>query len=453
MTAIVFEFHPSAAASIEALASEAFLLVREIEIAKKNSKEGDWWQPDNATTITDDDIVGEPMMWLHQSSRDDALIFMWHDSRSFGLTRLDYEKLIKLIDAILKAKWAQKSVSWKFVERVFIDWVRHRFRTRSDGPFCDFFLEGCSKEVVPLTAVVPIQHLAVEEAFEFGPTKIVPMGPKYFDDLSERILQVVPYKEESIASFITHLRKKMEDCSAIEMQIISEPGYAQEAALQRATDAIGLLRFFSVATVASTMMSPVTLLGALSVPESHVLTQGADGALGYASRVAIDSVEHWRISKRDIIGFREENLAVVGSLLDLDKLSDFGRAIRSSILAFARAITFPELSDRLVFAFSAIEGLMLRNASEPIQQNVAERVAFLTTRVPDKRQKIVENFKSSYKMRSQYIHHRLTALDEIELDQVFVNIRTALAQAVANLQRFKTKDDFLAAIDRTKFGA
>ncbi|WP_224545466.1 HEPN domain-containing protein [Mesorhizobium sp. CA16] len=453
MTAIAFEFHPSAAASIEALASEAFLLVREIELARKKSKGSDWWKPDNVITITDDDIIGEPVMWLPQPSGDDALIFMRHDSRSFGLTRPDYEKLVKLIDAILKVKWAQKSVSWKFVERAFIDWVRHRFQTRSDGPFCGFFLERCSKEVVPLTSTVPIQHLAIEDEFEFGPAKIVPMGSKYFDALSEILIRTSPDNEKDVISLITKLRKVMENCSAIELEILAEPGYAQEAALQKATDAVGLLRFFSLATVASTMMSPVTLLNAISVPKSHVLTRGADGVFGYTSKVAIDSVEYWRISKRDIVGFQEENLTVVGNFLDLEKLSEFGRAIRSSILAFTRAVTFPELSDRLVFAFSAIEGLMLRNASEPIQQNVAERVAFLTAKDPGKRQKIVENFKTAYKMRSQYIHHRLTTVDESELDRVFYNIRTALAQAVANLERFKTCDDFLAAIDRTKFGA
>ncbi|RWB22719.1 HEPN domain-containing protein [Mesorhizobium sp.] len=453
MTAITFEFHSSATASIEALASDAFLHVREIEIARKESKGSDWWQPDNPITITDDDIVGEPVMWLSQSSGDDALIFMWHDSRSFGLTRSDYEKLAKLIDAVLKVKWAQKSVSRKFVEGVFIDWARRRLQAREHSPFCNFFLDRCAKEVIPLTATVPIQHLAVEEMFEFGPTKISPMGPKFFDDLKEDLLQITPEKQEDVSALVARLRQKMENCSAIELQIVSEPGYAQDSALQKAVDAVGLLRFFSLSTVASTMMSPVTPLGALSVPKSHVLTRGADGAFQYTSRVAIDNVEYWRISKRDIAGFRQENLAVVGSLLDLEKLSDFERATRSSILAFARAITFPELSDRLVFAFSAIEGLMLRSASEPIQQNVAERVAFLISNTPDKRQKIVENFKKSYKMRSQYIHHRLTEVDEIELNQVFFNIRTALAQAVANLERFKTRDDFLAAIDRTKFGA
>lgn len=452
MTVIAFEFHPSAAPSIEGLASGAFAAVREIDIAKKQGGRDDWWQPEGIHTITDKDILGDPTMWLPQVNGENALVFMWHDQLSFGLTQQDYKKLVSLIDAVLKVKWVQKSVSWKYIEGTFIEWTRERLRERIGDTFCEFFLRRCAKEVVQLTVIVPVQHLAVEEPFQFGPTKVRPMGPRYFDSLRKNFLKLTPDKETDADAFIGHLRQTMNNCSAIEFEIVAEPNYAQEAALQRAADAIGLLRFFCVATVASTLMSPVTLLGALAIPQSHVLISGDEGAFQYTSGIAVEQVEYWRISKRDVAEFIQENLAVIGGLLDLDKLSDFERAVRSSILAFSRAITFPEMSDRLVFAFSAIEGLMLRNQSEPIQQNVAERIAFLTTTQPEKRQAIVENFRNAYKMRSQYIHHRLTTTDVSELDQAFVNIRAALAQAVVNLQKFKTKDDFLGAIDKTKLG-
>lgn len=453
MTAIIFELHPSSKASIEALAADAFAAVRQIEVARQDNKQSDWSVPDDIVTITDNDIIGDPVIWLPQVSGEYAFVFMWHNDLSFGLSHGDYEKLAKLTDAILKVKWAQKTVSSKFIESVFIDWTRDRLRAGTEKEFCELLLTRCAKEVIRLTATVPIQHLAVEEAFDFGPAKVIPLGSQYFQSLREKLIRSSPDKAEDIDAFVAHLRNAMENCSAIELEVVAEPSYAKEVALQRAADAIGLLRFFCVATVASTMMSPVTPLGTLMIPKSHIIVSGPEAAFRYTSGIAIESVDYWRISKAEVAALLQENLAAVAGLLDLEKLTDFERAVRSSILAFSRAITFPELSDRLVFAFSAIEGLMLRNASEPIQQNVAERVAFLTTSVPDTRQAVVENFRKAYKMRSQYIHHRLTSVDVNELDHAFQNIRAALAQAVVNLAKFKTKDEFLAAIDRKKFGA
>jgi hypothetical protein len=452
MAAAVFELHPSARTSIEAVASDVFSSVRQIEVAPQKDRGGGWWQPDNVTTITDNDIVGHPKMWVPQVSGGRAFVFMWEGEYSFGLTNEDFGKLTKLIDAVLKVKWAATSISTAYVENLFLDWARGRLESRLEEPFCDLLLRKVADDITLRTVTVPIQHLAVEEVFQFGVARIIPMGSSYFNKVRNQLLEGNPEKAEDIDKFIGHLSNSMANCSAVEFEVLAEPGYAQEAALQRAGDAVGLLRFFSVATVASTMMSPVTMLDALTVPKFHVIIGGIDGDLRYSSGIGIKDVDYWRISKAEAKGYVEEGLDAVAGLLDLESLTDFERAVRSGILAFSRATTFPELSDRLVFAFSAIEGLMLKSASEPIQQNVGERVAFLTTSVPDRRQAIVENFRKAYKMRSQYIHHRLTATDEKELDRAFENIRAALVQAVANIKRFKTKDDFLAAIDRKKFG-
>ncbi|MCR6501528.1 HEPN domain-containing protein [Shinella sp. CPCC 101442] len=451
MVSPVFELHPSAQASIEALANDAFDAVRELDLAKpKNSTDG-WWQPDNAITVTDSDIIGDPIMWLPQVGGELAFVFLWEGNRAFGFTQTDHDKVTKLIDAVLKQKWAKKAISSKYAERVFVNWARDRFLARSMVDFSKFFLQKCGEDVRNLSVDIPIQNLAVQAPFDFGPTKIMPMGIPYFNSIREKLKDINPEKIDAVDTLISKMQKDMEDCSLIRLAVFAEPSYAQDAALQQATDAVGLLRFFSVATVASNVMCPVTPLGALSVPKSHVLVESPDG-ISYSSGVAVEDVDYWRISNTDVSEMSQEGLAAVGALLDADNLNDFKQSVRSSILAFSRAITFAELSDRLVFAFSAIESLMLKNSSEAIQQNVAERVAFLIANTPAERKSIVDNFKKSYNMRSQYIHHRLATVDVRELDQSFENIRASLSVAVENIEKFKSKDEFLAAIEHKKFG-
>ncbi|GAA3107029.1 hypothetical protein GCM10010520_59650 [Rhizobium viscosum] len=449
---IEFTIHPAARASIDAIALEAFAAVRSLDIAKSENRSDEWWVPEDTVTITAKDIVGDPIAWLPQVAGGRAYIFIWQDRDPIGLTEDDYRIISRLTGALLKVKWVQKSVSAKYILNCFIKWARDRFLNQTEGDFSDIFLDSCKRDVAELTVWAPVQHMKVEAPFAFGSASVVPLDRTFFDKMRSSLVRLAPERSDDAEAFMRMLQKEFKDCSAITLKIFAEPEYAKEAALNRCGDAIGLLRFFCAATITSTVMSPVTLLGALSIPESHIVVTSPDGGISYTSGIKIDEIDRWMISKKEVELLEKERLQEVGKLLDRDELSDFQLAVRSSVLAFSRAITFTEVSDRLVFAFSAIEGLLLRNASEPIQQNVGERIAFLTAANADKRYAIVENFRKAYRMRSQYIHHRLTEIDLEELDQSFINIRAALTQAIAHMSRFKTRDEFLEAIDRTKFG-
>ncbi|MGV1822182.1 hypothetical protein ACQZ63_23650 [Agrobacterium sp. CG160-95] len=449
----VYQFHPSAENSIEALAKDALLAVGKISLAKTKQPTPDWLLSRDITTIRDEDIVGDPTAWLPQDDGKMAFVFMWDKQDAFGLKEEDYEYLSKLARAILKVKWAKKSISSNFICNAFVEWACSRLREGNTDNFCSYFIRKCDTEIMEWKAIIPIQHLAIEERFAFGKANIIPLNDEFFDDLSRTLTEYSPTQIEETSALISKMRSTMKRCAGIEIVIKAEPGYTQEAALSLAGDAVGLLRFFSLATITSTRMSPTSLLSSLIVPQKHIILNSANGKFRYSTGIAMSEVDNWIISRANINDLQQYGLDEVAALLDADELNDFQRAVRSSLLAFSRATTFPEMADRLVFAFSAIEGLMLRNASESIQQNVGDRVAFLTQTDPSKRQRVVENFREAYRMRSQYIHHRLTELDVRELDEAFTNIRAAISSAVSNANFFKTKDDFLAAIERKKYGA
>ncbi len=375
------------------------------------------------------------------------------DERPWGIPIDKYMRVETLVDAVLKLKWARTSLSDKFVRECFLEWAEKSILKATTESFCDYLLFLCSKKVVKIRAVVPIQYLAVEERFEFGPGSIIPFGDGFFSDLERNLESMEASKADRARLLYERMKSDMKDCAAFELELIAEPNYAQEISLQLATDMVGLLRFLSPASGEASLMSPLSPLGATHVPDYHVITLGINKSFSYTHGMAAETAGYWLVSKYVVEEMRRENLEALGQLLLIDGLSEFARSVRSSILAFSRALTFPDMSDRLIFAFSAIEGLMLKDQSEPIQQNVGERVAFLTTNDPEERQSVVGNFRSVYRMRSQYIHHRLTTIDLSELNDAFENIRNALAAAVENLDQFATRQEFLAAIDRRKYGA
>lgn len=447
-----FDVHPAARASINSIAANALSSVEKITVVQQGDGGKPWWLPEDTLTITDADIVGDPIMWLPQANGSRAFVFLFQGDDCFGLSEANHKKLDQLCGALLKIKWVQKAVSENYITDSFINWARNRYQQQDHTEFLDHFVEACTQDVVEQTVWAPVQHLVVEQAFDFGRARIIPMGDAFFAAMQAVALAKNPDRVEIIGQFMDDFRSKMRGCSAVEVKILAEPQYAKDAALQACDDAIGLLRFFCAATCGSAWMSPVALLEALNVPQVYLLIGEPEEGMSYTRGGKLELVDYWRISKAEADALAKEDLADVGSLIDADDLDDFGRAVRSSTLAFTRATTFSDLSDRLVFAFSAIEGLMLRNQSEAIQQNVGERVAFLISTKQTERQAIVENFRNAYGMRSHYIHHRVSNLDTQELDKAFLNIRAALSCAIANLKKFTKRDDFIAAIEQRKFG-
>lgn len=116
-------------------------------------------------------------------------------------------------------------------------------------------------------------------------------------------------------------------------------------------------------------------------------------------------------------------------------------------------MTLSDVNDRLVYMMSALEGLFLRG-DEPIQQNVGERMAFLLFSDPQARMDTVQNFKEMYNMRSQYIHHRVSLVEQDKLETFVRNAGFVLLGTLKkSISKFRTKDEFLRAIDLIKFGA
>ncbi|MXN51999.1 hypothetical protein GR158_12780 [Shinella sp. AETb1-6] len=446
--------HPGAQEALEKTAMETFGLVEKIELQEREKEFFGWWEPDSTIQITDENIEEEPEAWLPDDSGESCFVFSWIDRTPYGLRPHNYGKLRSLIDTALKTKWAKNSLSTDYIRKCFVDWYRLKTKSQSDLSFCSHFLTMARRDIVRRDVVIPVQNLAVEEGFGFGTVKVVPLKPSFFDQLQESLAPPNHDQRDDVISLITQMRKDMRQCGAIELSVLAEVGYANEAALNLASDAVGLLRFFCGATTNSTRMSPVATLGSLTIPTHHVIVTTTNGAFSYTTGVSVENVDYWGISRAAVETLKQRHyLDAVAGLLNVDELTEFKRAVRAGILAFSRATTFPEMADRLVFAFSAIEGLMLRDQSEAIQQNVGERIAFLITTEPAQRQAIVDNIRKAYRMRSQYIHHRLTALDVEVLDQAFQDIRSALATAAASMNNFKTRDEFLGAIEKRKYGA
>jgi len=101
---------------------------------------------------------------------------------------------------------------------------------------------------------------------------------------------------------------------------------------------------------------------------------------------------------------------------------------------------------------SSLESVLLKNENEPIQQNLAERLAVFTAQELTERKTIIKLIKTVYGLRSKYLHHGHSS-SELEIVSEFMAcVWGFFMQLVNNVERFKTKEEFLIAIDDHKLG-
>jgi hypothetical protein len=139
--------------------------------------------------------------------------------------------------------------------------------------------------------------------------------------------------------------------------------------------------------------------------------------------VVPEHIAYWQLSAREVAILQSQGLPELGHLVPEDGLSQFQQRLRACLLAYTRGTTFSEAADRLVYTFSALEGLLLKDTSEPIQQNLGERMAFFLTSDSDRRANIAANVRPVYGMRSQYIHHRISVTEVSALNIFTTNAR------------------------------
>jgi hypothetical protein len=106
--------------------------------------------------------------------------------------------------------------------------------------------------------------------------------------------------------------------------------------------------------------------------------------------------------------------------------------------------------EKVVYILSALESIFLKNQSEPIQQNLGERMAIFSATELAERKAILRNVRAVYELRSRYLHHGHSSTEIEEIGAFLLNVWVFFVKLVCIRKDFKTKDEFLVCIDDEK---
>lgn len=398
------------------------------------------------TTITNPEVVGPVTFWGQEASGEAAFMFIQHEGKSYGLSESDYRSLDGLTDAVMRCAWARASLSREFVEETFCDWARKKFG--ADGPaFPDALSMAARESVTAIEVWAPIASMEVEQSFEFGPVRIESITASAMASLRSRVPSTRPEQEEQVSELFEKLRREIQGFAAVVLSMKSEPTFAQERALRIAQDTVGLMRFFSPVASDSHLVSTVALAGAEYIPTAKLMVL-CDGAFLLSERVLPKHLGHWKLPARRISELKSGLLDTAASLVMPEDLSEFGLAVRASILTYSKGTTLVDPLDRLRNCLSALEGVLLQHEMEPRAHCVSNRMSFLLARGGADPENVRQIVRQIYWLQGQ---PQLTALSRREDESIWFFTKYAydvLCLALRNTPTFRSRVQFVSEVDR-----
>lgn len=446
-------FHPDAAKALNEEAQPAVSLF-ESRSVQPSPPPAFQTQREMGPTITGKDIIGEPIMtWTDLQGRVVGRYFV-RDGQEIALRDDRYLQFRKLVEKIARTKPFNSGLSLQFLEEQTFLWLQSAKLGSNDQGLCEFLLDKCEAAVSLHHMAIPIASIEVERAFKVGKIRISPFDVRTLDRMKARLLQKNGDNKETLSAIearFQRLRKQMAGSTLVEVSILGESKFAEKEAIRVADEAASILRFLSPAAIVANLAFPCNLLGSEYRPQTTILHL-ADGDIERISTgLAQSGLQYWALQFADLSEKMNAGLRQTAVFFSDRPLTDHEQRVKGALLSYSKGLASYDPNERLIYAMFALEHLLLKDASEPIQQNVGERIAFLIADDSETRKAIVSNFKKAYQLRSRYVHHLNSVDDEETLQAFYQNVFVLLYSAIAGMGAHPTHATFLDHIDNKKF--
>jgi Apea-like HEPN len=444
---VEFAFHPAAKEAIDRKASE--LIAGITDYPMSDQKDPFTSQRHVALTLMDSDLPEDSVIAeTDQVGKTIGRRFI-HGDKFIGLYGNAYSNLQKLVAQLKKTDWIDRTLSSEFLEEQIFEWCRQSYISQGQTSLVGFVTEAAVANIFTYRLLVPLYGVEIPSSFDLGPFHFEPITASMIDELTLSFPDGQRWQE-----LTQELKQEYQGLTATVTSIRAERRRATEFAWEQADFAASLLRLFSLSMVCPDVICACAPLGSEYAPTVQALVYREETANLYRNTQysSLKGVAPWQIPQSELDHIRGSAIGKCVCNLFPDPTSQFAGHLRTALLTYSRSLTFHNFSDRLTFAISALEILLHKSDTEDIQQNIAERIAFMVTKSGSARRGVIKNFKTMYAMRSRYVHHGAQPADTIEFTEFLKNAWAAISSACNFVHRCPTKADFLEAIDQIKFG-
>lgn len=334
--------------------------------------------------------------------------------RHLGLFDDDHKKLNKVAANLQQCTKPNDVVSVEFVAGLIFQWLKQEYLGKNTQNSIDFVLSKCEENIEDVEIWIPISHLHIESPFSLGNITFKTITKQFMDEYENSLKK--NFTEPDDLSKFKHVfdrkRSKIQNLAVATMKIEAEPEHAYEIVLQETERSLSVLRFFSPTNVFPNKISYCAPIEKQH-PDGKVYIAIKDGRiLKDASGFSDKNIDHWHLSNQMLNEYAKIGLGFLGSLLKKKDLTDFQEKLFEALYLYSKASLAKNISDRLVYTLVSLETIFLKDANEPIQDNISLRMAFMHPVSIEERRLIVKNIKDIYALRSSFIHHGKHIKDE-----------------------------------------
>jgi hypothetical protein len=168
-------------------------------------------------------------------------------------------------------------------------------------------------------------------------------------------------------------------------------------------------------------------------------------------KMQVSGTPEWELGNDKIKTILSTGLEILNNVTENENQTDFQKRILTSLHLYSRSSIARDIAEKLIYIFAALELVFLKNNTEPIQQNVSERMAIFMGGSIREKQEIVSNFKKAYALRSSFVHHGYEIEPLRDLKKFMENVWIVFVTLIQKLDQFESKDLFIQAIEDRKF--
>jgi hypothetical protein len=445
-----FEFHPEAARGLDERGNA--LLSRVVRTTPERGRPSFASQRVPAQVITEEQIVGRILSQSIDELKGEVTAVSFEGSAPGGLFGLEGEavrELDKLAQLAQKYLHAHTSISLRFLRDALIDWLQKSFRKEINEPLSEFIQSRIAKEVVPRTILIPIANLCLEEDLPFGPILFKVINPEMVDSWYAAFrASCRPDNLASLDERLDRIRKETQGRAAASLTLEADEFFARDQCLEKAEQAVALLRVIHPFNTSPHTILYVRPLGSENVESYNAYGYKSGEFEGRRVEARWSYPSFWEIPKEEYQGRLIQNLI---SLFATKQRTDFQQRLFDALLIYSRNNIAKEPSEKLIFCLVAVESMLLKNSSEPIQDNIGERMAYILGRTAQERLEIESLVKHVYAVRSKFIHHGQRPTDMDVLARFMHKAWLLFFHFTLNHQKIQTKDEMIEELRQLKY--
>lgn len=448
---MLINIHPSAENNYNKKANELIELIEEFptEEKKKSSFPSELYV---AASLTEEDIIGDIEVSSSDYRGNTIQRFFFVDKKKLGLSENNYKQLREISERIQSLPAIRSMLSCSFVEKALFSWITNKYKgINVQDSFIGYLNDEAQKVVKTITSWIPVANLEVQDSFTISKSKISPLSKATIDKWAAKVENLTGDHKENSIRFFEKIRHDYQGLAAIVTTITAEPDYASDYALEEAQKITAVLGIFSGATLIPDIKCISNIKGSENVSKFTILSRSDNEGLRMTNSI-IDksSIKYWRLGQREIIEIQKTGLDTISSLLASDSPTNFEKAVLNSIFLYSKSAFTADPVEKVVYMLSSLESILLKNESEPIQQNLAERIAVFTAQELSKRKFIIKTIKSAYGVRSRYLHHGHTSSEMEIISEFMMQVWIFYIQLLANVAQFRSQEEFVNALDDHK---